>query len=188
MNSVPRLARLPGESRPSVEVETSFRAGDADALRCAYDLHGALVHTFCRRAVGVDSAADLTQEVFITAWRRRERFDAERGSLPAWLIGIAKFKVLESLRRQPPVPADGGPEQVDRTAARFVDDLADRMLVVDALETLPDRTRTVINMSFRDELTHAEIAHRTALPLGTVKSDIRRGFERMRRYLEHHDV
>ena len=187
MNGVTRLARLAGASS-SIEIEATFRDGNADVLRIAYDLHGPLVHTFCRRAVGVDSAADLTQEVFITAWKRRHRFDADRGSLPAWLIGIAKYKVLESMRRQPATSSDSVHEQTDRGSTQLVDDLANRMLVADALQTLPDRTRTVVTMSFRDELTHAEIAHRTALPLGTVKSDIRRGFERLRRYLEHHDV
>ena len=65
--------------------------------------------------------------------------------------------------------------------------LADRMLLADALNKLPARTQRLISMAFHEELTHVEIAARTGLPLGTVKSDIRRGLERLRRCVDRSD-
>jgi RNA polymerase sigma-70 factor (ECF subfamily) len=62
--------------------------------------------------------------------------------------------------------------------------MADRLLLADAMAGLPDRAKKVIQLAFFEDLPHPEIAERTALPLGTVKSDIRRGLQRMRRHLE----
>lgn len=98
------LARLPGTSSPMphdrARLESGFVEGSPDAIRVAYERHGPLIHSFCRRAVVAEVAKDLTQEVFITAWRQREKFDPARGVLPAWLIGIARNNVLEALRRR----------------------------------------------------------------------------------------
>ncbi len=148
-----------------------------------------MVFTFCRRAVGADQAGDVTQEVFIAAWRHRQRFDPQRGTMAGWLIGISRNKVLESLRRRQLrlIPEDqAGFEEL--VSHDVVDELADRILLADAMRSLPVRTETLINLAFQDQLSHAEIAERTCLPLGTVKSDIRRGLDRLRRNLErNHD-
>lgn len=170
------------------DLDATFRDGPHDVLRRAYDRHGPLVYTFCRRAVGAELANDVTQEVFITAWRQRHRFDPERGVLAGWLVGIARNKVLESLRRrQLHLIDDQDSSLPDLVSPDLVNALADRMLLADALGALPARAQTLISMSFHDELTHAEIADRTGLPLGTVKSDIRRGLERLRRYVDRSD-
>lgn len=178
----------PADLRAVDELETAFVAGEETALRQAYDAYGSLVFTFCRRTVGHDTAADVTQEVFVAAWSRRHQYDPGRGSLAGWLMGIARNKTIDALR------ASGRRErlltQVDPTpeiTPGSVDAMADRMLVADALAQLPERSRTVIELAFFDELTHPEIAERTSLPLGTVKSDIRRGLARMRRNLARSD-
>lgn len=167
-------------------VEASFQSGDETALKAVYDAHGSLVYSYCRRALGADQARDTTQEVFLAAWRARDRFDASRGSLPAWLMGITKNKVIDQLRASGrKVPIDDGADVGARSAGpEEAAVLADRMLVADAIRTLPDRARLVVEMAFFDDLTHGEIADRTDLPLGTIKSDIRRGLQKMRRHLE----
>ena len=177
----------PAEIRLVDDLETAFGRGDEDALRRAYDEYGRLVYTLCRRTLGGDAAADATQEVFVAAWQRRGQFDPDRGSLAGWLVGIARNKVIDLLRaqsRRPNVVSDGvdGSEPSPNSAG--VEDLADRLLLADALSTLPERSRRVLELAFYDDLTHPEIAARTALPLGTVKSDIRRGLSRLRRHLE----
>ena len=170
----------------AITIDRSFSTGDDAVLRWAYDAHGPLVYTFCRRTVGPETAHDLTQEVFIAAWRIRERFDPSRGTLAGWLIGIAKNKVLDSLRRRqlhliddadeiPAAPV--GPDHVETTA--------NRMLLAAALAELPERARKVVELAYLHDLTHDQIAQRTSLPLGTVKSDIRRGLDRLRRHLDH---
>ncbi len=168
-----------------------FAAGDPTALEAMYAEHGALVHSFCRRSLDPARAADATQDVFLAAWRSRERYRPEAGTLAGWLVGIARFKVIDILRsdgRQPTLVADpqvGGDRVFDRTVDESaVTDIAERMLVAEALDGLSDRAREMVRLSFFEDLTHAQIAERTEVPLGTVKSDIRRGLDQMRRHLE----
>jgi len=167
-----------------------FAAGDPGALEAVYAEHGALVHSFCRRSLDPARAADATQDVFLAAWRSRERYRPEAGTLAGWLLGIARFKVIDILRadgRQPSLVADPqvtGEQVFDRSVDEaVVTDIAERMLVAEALDALSDRAREMVRLSFFEDLTHAQIAERTAVPLGTVKSDIRRGLEQMRRHL-----
>jgi RNA polymerase sigma factor (sigma-70 family) len=170
------------------ELDAAFRDGPHDVLRRAYDRHGPLIYTLCRRSVGAELANDVTQEVFITAWRQRHRFDPERGVLAGWLVGIARNKVLEALRRrQLHLIDDHGPSAPEPVSPDSIDDLADRLVLADALNELPKRAQMLITLAFHDGLTHAEIADQTGLPLGTVKSDIRRGLERLRRSVDRSD-
>lgn len=168
-----------------------FAAGDPRALEAVYGEHGALVHSFCRRSLDPARAADATQDVFLAAWRSRERYRPEAGTLAGWLLGIARFKVIDILRadgRQPSLVAEpnsaGGEQVFDRSVDEAgVTGVAERMLVAEALEGLSERAREMVRLSFFEDLTHAQIAERTDVPLGTVKSDIRRGLEQMRRHL-----
>jgi RNA polymerase sigma factor (sigma-70 family) len=169
---------------PLDEVTRAFIDGGPDALRAVYDAHAALVHTFCRRALGPERAADATQEVFTDVWRNRHRFDPDQGTLRGWVMGIARFKVLGALRHDGARPTQPLPETERPEAAvaapADVDRLADRLTLAQALRVLPERTRTLIQLNFVEGLSHTEIAERTGVPLGSVKSDIRRGLERLR--------
>jgi RNA polymerase sigma factor (sigma-70 family) len=168
------------------DIEATFAAGGVDALQRVYDAYGRLVFSLCRRSLGNETAADVTQEVFVAAWQARHQFDRSRGSLAGWLMGIARNKVVDNLRAQSRRPVTtNDPTPVDApVSAKAVDDLADRLLLAEALAELPDRSKRVIELAFFEDLTHPEIAARCDLPLGTVKSDIRRGLARMRRHLE----
>ena len=175
-----------GELRAVDPAEVAFERGDDTALKAAYDEHGSLIYTYCKRSLGPEVAKDVTQEVFLAAWRARERFDSQRGSLAGWLMGIAKNKVIDQIRltgRR--VSTVGGTDMAEIGATtEHVSALADRLLVSEAINSLPERSRKVLELAFFDDLTHAQIAERTDLPLGTIKSDIRRGLARMRRHLE----
>ena len=169
-------------------LDLAFASGEAEALRRAYDRYGSLVFTFCRRRLSAAAAADATQETFVAAWRSRPSFEPGRGGLGGWLMGIARFKVIEQRRRDGRAPSPipdaelGRHPEVERLD---VETMADRMLLADALDQLPDRVRRVVELAFYDDLTHAQIAVRCHLPLGTVKSDLRRGMDRLRRHLVH---
>ncbi len=169
------------------DVEAAFVAGDPDALRRAYDAHGSLVYTLCRRSLGPEVAKDLTQEVFAAGWFARRQYDPSRGSLGGWLVGIARNKIIDHVRaqnRRPQLSGTEAPAGAANPSPAEVDALADRLLLADAMAQLPDRSKRVIELAFFEELTHPEIAARCDLPIGTVKSDIRRGLARLRRHLE----
>lgn len=187
-------SRVPGVDA----LDAAFAAGRAD-LREVYDAHASLVYGMCRKALQGTSADDVTQEVFVSAWRARDRFDPARGTLSQWLAGITKRRIIDHLRsegRHANRRADE--EAIDRGAVRLGDDsgeptdavverLADRMLAAEALAQLSDRPRQVIELAYLHDLTHQQIAERTGLPLGTIKSDIRRGLQRIRDHLEPND-
>lgn len=162
-------------------------AGDEVALRLAYEQFGTLIFTFCSRAlVDRGAAADCTQETFLSAWRSRDGYDPKRGSLAGWLMGIARFKVLDAYRAAARIPAprdDLAGDDVTEADA-YDDQLADRLLIAHALEALSPRARRVVELAFYSDLTQTEIAETTGLPLGTVKSDLRRGLLRLRSHLE----
>jgi RNA polymerase sigma-70 factor (ECF subfamily) len=165
-------------------------AGDESALKDAYDLHGQLVFSFCRRSLTPERAADATQEVFLAAWRSRERYRPEAGSLAGWLLGIARYKVIDVMRSdgRAPIPRDmSGADEVASTAEESVVAAAERMLMAEAIATLPERAQEMVRLAFFEDLTHAQISERCAVPLGTVKSDIRRSLGRLRRHLEGFD-
>jgi RNA polymerase sigma factor (sigma-70 family) len=169
---------------------TAWLAAEPDAVRLAWEACGSLVHSYCARALrDRDRAADCTQETFVSAWRARDRFDPARGSLAAWLLGIARYRVLDVHRgaHRVPTPVEevpaskvpGAPSGSDAS-----DLLADRLLVAHALESLPPAARQVVELAFYGDLTQAEIADRTGLPIGTVKSHMRRALLRLRADLE----
>jgi RNA polymerase sigma factor (sigma-70 family) len=173
------------------DLDVRFAAGDAD-LREVYDAHAGLVYGLCRRTLSAEAAAEVTQDVFVNAWRKRDQFDPERGTLPAWLVGITKRRVIDQVRSERrhdtrraelDDPNEAAASLVRGPDETPIDRIADRMLVGHALERLPERTRDMIVLAFNHDLTHAEISERTGVPLGTVKSDIRRGLLKIREHL-----
>lgn len=169
-------------------IVAAFRRGDDDALAAAYRRWGGAVYGFAARAVGGTEAEDITQQVFITAWTSRQRFDPRAGTLSAWLFGIARFKVLDALRqrgRQAEIaqdPADLG--DGTKPVPRWEEHVAARLVVADELSRLGDPQERILRLAFFEDLTHQQIAERVGLPLGTVKSHIRRSLVRLRDRLE----
>lgn len=171
-----------------IDEVSGFRCGDDEALRVLYEEHGALIYSYCHRVVGANLAADVTQEVFISAWRSRENYDSKRGSFAAWLMTIAKRRCVDALRRSGRRPefaadtAEGGTEPATEDVVAL-ERIADRMLLDEVISQLPGRARRAVELAFFDQLTHPEIAATTGSPLGTVKSDIRRALAAMRKQL-----
>jgi RNA polymerase sigma-70 factor (ECF subfamily) len=174
---------------------SAFARGEAD-LRAVYDRHGGLVYSICRKALGESAAGEVTQDVFVNAWQARHQFDPERGALGAWLVGITKRRIIDHVRREQRHASrradEGDAQRVDTlpadddTEAR-VERITERARVAQALAGLPERPRQVIGLAYLHGLTHPEIAERTGIPLGTVKSDIRRGLLALRDQMEQGD-
>ncbi|MGW6536879.1 sigma-70 family RNA polymerase sigma factor [Streptomyces sp. NPDC055051] len=163
--------------------------GDEQCLAAAYRRWGRLVHTLAARALGDPrEAEDVTQQVFVAAWRGRANFRPERGTLPAWLTGITRRKIADALTartRRTELAATLGAsleheDRVDEEPERVLD----RMLVTEELSRLPRVQRDVLELAYFADLTQTQIADRTGMPLGTVKSHARRGLQRMRHSLE----
>ena len=173
------------------EVGRRFAAGDEQALAVAYERWGGQLHGMAVRAFGPGpDAEDVTQQVFVSAWTGRAGYRPEAGPLPAWLVGVCRHKIADAWARRDRhrrvAEAAVADAQAQPTAGgRSLDtSVADRVLLLDELDRLGQPQRGIIELAFFADLTHAQIAARTGIPLGTVKSHIRRTLERLRDRLE----
>jgi RNA polymerase sigma factor (sigma-70 family) len=173
-------------------VARRFRAGDEQALAEAYQRWAGIVHGMAVRAFGPGpDAEDVTQQTFVSAWTGRAGYRPDEGPLPAWLVGVCRHKIADGWARRERQRRATEAAVVDarsRPAGRGDGDLdvlvADRVVLLRELERLGQPQRGIIELAFFADLTHTQIAERTGLPLGTVKSHIRRTLERLRTRLE----
>jgi RNA polymerase sigma-70 factor (ECF subfamily) len=174
-----------GPADPAADLAVRFAAGDEAALADVYRAWSPLVHTVARRSLGdAGEAEDVTQNVFLAAWRGRTRYDPGRGALSAWLMGITRRKVVDALAartRRGELVAQAGSLLVLDTRRQTSEPNAvlDRVFVGRELAKLPEAQRRVVSLAFYDDLTQTQISEVTGWPLGTVKSHARRGLHRL---------
>jgi RNA polymerase sigma-70 factor (ECF subfamily) len=197
MGTVPSVATESGQAHVAAaepddrEVGRRFAAGDEQALALAYQRWSGQVHGMAVRAFGPGpDAEDVTQQTFISAWTGRAGYRPDAGPLPAWLVGVARHKIADvwarrDRQRRETEAAVSDLRSPSRPVPAGIDtEVTDRVLVLDELDLLGQPQRGIIELAFFEDLTHAQIAERTGLPLGTVKSHIRRTLERLRTRLE----
>ena len=159
---------------------------DSSALAELYDRHSTLLYTLILRIVRSPSdAQDVLQETLLLVWRRAEQYDVALGSPAAWLVGIARHRAIDRWRANRRMSSESGPTHHDGTCSAPRPDvlLAQRehgRIISSAVERLPVEQRELIELAFFEGFTHAELAERCALPLGTVKSRLRAGLTALR--------
>jgi RNA polymerase sigma-70 factor (ECF subfamily) len=185
-------------------------SGSEDALVQLYDRYSGAVYATARRlTTDRGLAEDVVQETFLALWNRAEQYDPTMGSLPAWLLTIARNRTIDRLRamgrRPPTVPVsdvalsdEGDTATLERLVAggavvgagqpvmgpaAILAETELRTSLAAALAELPDVERTVLVLAYRDELSQSEIAERLGWPIGTVKTRTRRALLRMRNAL-----
>jgi RNA polymerase sigma-70 factor (ECF subfamily) len=160
--------------------------GDHNAFLLLYDRHAARVYGLALRMLGnAMTAEDVAQEAFLKIWTRASTFKADRGSLIAWILTITRRTALDRIRADarrssPADPSD--PESIllvlpdPRTSSSEARWRSLRLMMND----LPTEQQQVIELSFYNGLSHSQIAEHLKLPLGTVKTRLRLGMEKLR--------
>ncbi len=187
--------RLANQEREDERLVQRVAGGDALALEQLYDRYGKAVYSLALRIVrDPETAEELTQEVFVRLWRYASTFDATRGRFAGWLLGIAHNLSLNEVRRWQSRPQKAElPATDDERTYDLIDESADsaeaawqnirRQAIVAALQQLPAPQRQAIELAFFGGLTHLEIATQLGDPLGTIKSRIRIGMQRLKQLL-----
>ncbi len=166
-------------------------AGDRSALRLVYEDTSAKLFGVCLRILGDNAEAeDVLQDVYLTIWRRAATFDPTRASPITWLVAIARNRSIDRLRagartrRMQPLddamevsdPAPGAREQVESSQQR--------LRLMNCLSELEERHATAIRAAFLDGATYEMLAERMSVPLGTMKTWVRRSLIKLRACLE----
>lgn len=163
---------------------------DADALAMLYDRHGRAAYGLAMRTVRDPLVADeVVQEAFLRLWQRAGTYDETRGTARTWLLRIVHHRAVDELRRSRCRPVGVAVEAAQALVGHH-DTEAAAILATDvgrvraALARLSVPHRIVVELAFLDGLTYPEVARRTGVPLGTVKSRMRVALERLRLLLE----
>jgi RNA polymerase sigma-70 factor, ECF subfamily len=178
---------VPADPTITVHLIRQVANQDRDAFSQLYDRFSSLVFTLAMRMLRARSdAEDLLQEVFVQVWRQARNYSTERGSPEAWIVNIARSRAIDKIRSirrmeksfvltDDPARAESS-DNVESSAAES----ETRMAMNSALANLPDTQRKVLELAYFDGLTQTEIANRLAEPLGTVKTRMRSGIQRLR--------
>ncbi len=182
----------PGNTRTALaEAIEKVARGDRDALRTVVDRTSAKLMGICFRILkDRDEAEDVLQEVYVSVWMRAGTFDASRASPITWLAIVARNRAIDRFRsrsaRAAPAPLEDAQQIADDRADGF-EQAAEReeaSRIHHCLSTLDGPAREMIRAAFFDGLSYPQLAARAAVPLGTMKSWIRRGLQRLRSCLE----
>jgi RNA polymerase sigma-70 factor (ECF subfamily) len=179
--------------RPTHEIDLMRRigAGESEALAEVFDLHSPGVLGLLFRILGRRSEAEeILQEVFLQVWMQADRYDPERASPRGWILMLARSRALDrirrrdsSRRREEVVANDDRSLAVSPVGTERLEAVEQRSRVTSALGLLSPEQRHCIELAFFEGLTHTQIAERLQAPLGTVKSRILLGMNKLRQAL-----
>jgi RNA polymerase sigma-70 factor (ECF subfamily) len=164
------------------------RRGQAPAFEVIYERHASAAFSLAYRIVGTrNGAEDVSQEAFLSLWRSGARYDARKGSVRTWVLGIVHHRAIDFLRRASVHgkrrASDEGIEERFESGERTDVEVARRdeaRTVRTALDGLPRDQRQVIELAYFGGFTHTEIAELLSAPVGTIKGRMRLGLKKMR--------
>jgi RNA polymerase sigma-70 factor, ECF subfamily len=182
----------PSQHVPDSALVERMMAGDESALSALYDRYSGMLFAMLVRILRDPQAAEeILQDLFLQLWRGAARFDANRGSLPAWLMVIGRNRALSRLRtrehREIPEDIEAFPANAVPSSVNLEDD-AERSLLMEklraAMATLPAEQREAVELAYFEGMTQTEIAARTGSPLGTVKSRVRTAMQSLKQVFD----
>lgn len=180
----------PGGEMDDSSLLQRVAAGDEDALLALHKRYANLVYSMAWRVLhDVGRAEEVTQDIFIKLWQKGHQYDPNRGRFSSWLLSVTRFAAIDRLRsdgRRPVAAELSVDEGDDRPSLEQLLPPTDhaswergqhlRLL----LAQLPADQRQIIELAYFAGLTHSELAAHLSLPLGTVKSRLRLGLEKLR--------
>lgn len=182
------------DARSAAHLAARSAAGDELAFAELYDLLAPMVYGLCRRILRSSTLAEeVTQDVFVELWRHAGRFDGERGSVRTWAAIISHRRAVDRVRREQHqrevdhTVGDVGFLAMDVESGRPEASVIQAELgrtVRNAMHRLDPQVRDVVHLAYYGGLTHVQIAEQLAVPVGTVKSRLYRGFHTLRIILD----
>lgn len=177
---------------PDSALVERMMSGDEGALSALYDRYSGMLYGMLMRILRDQQAAEeILQDLFFQLWRGAERFDAGRGSLPAWLMVIGRNRAISRLRRRDrrEIPEDSEDFSMQSVACSTnVEDEATRRMLIQrlkiAMQSLPREQREAVELAYFEGMTQTEIAQRTGSPLGTVKTRIRTAMQSLKQLFD----
>lgn len=187
-------AAPPSEDTALQSLIAQIAQGQSSAMNELYDATISRIYSLVRRFAPDDaSAQDVTQDIYLQVWQQASRFDVERGVAMAWLLNMARSRALDAWRKSNSNPVLVNSDVADVAASDLADALqpldfleaADRQAkLYSALQTLPAATRQMLSLAFFYDMSHGEISAHLDMPLGTVKSTLRRTLINLRERLQ----
>lgn len=182
--------RADGGNITDAALLSAIAAGDNMAFEQLYDRYSAMVFRVALRILkNRELAEEIVQEAFWRVWRRSASFERERGSVAQWLFGITHNLCIDELRRMRARPNTVADDDDHPVINRVIDDQIDipgsaiaserRDVLRSALEGLPESQREAVEMMYLNGLSHQEIANQLNRPLGTIKTRVRLGLQKL---------
>lgn len=189
---VRRKVRRVSENKAEISQQTVWMLAvrnkrDREAFSNLFDYFAPRLKGFIMRSgTSSQQAEEVVQDVMLTIWRKAAQFDPHRAQVSAWIYQIARNRQIDMIRKENrPVPDELAEEpRTEPDAAQMMAVEQEAGQLKQALAELNDDQRVMIEKAYLGEMTHQEISTQTGLPIGTVKSRIRLGLERLRHELK----
>lgn len=157
---------------------------DQQALATLYERYGGPVYGLAYRVTGSAAMAEeAAQDTFLKVWNQASRWDPDKGKFSSWLLTIARYTAIDRLRqeqRHNSVPIDNVPDPPSSTGIPHDPVLQDGRMLREMLAQIPPEQAELIEMAFFQGMTHRQLAEQLDLPLGTVKTRVRLGLQKLR--------